>query len=914
MLHRTVVDNILHVIPPTLSEPSIQLSSPAAITSAIPPGNPSKPSTSKVPRPTSSISAELGESILRDVQLVDDLGWEAFVRQRRQRGDLGKLEGDHPANRLLHQYKHHGAPVVLSTPSWSSEKLDEAISRGPHRSCQTHHDFLFEEFIDMIDKGQWVVLPLSAARKLPGLRTSPPGVVEQRNRRPRWIGDYSFFGVNSETQDIAATESMQFGRALERFLRELLLADPRYGPIYLMKTDASDGFYRVGLAPRDCPKLGLLFPTIPTLDEPLVAIPLVLPMGWKNSPPIFSTATETVADVANAAISSSSPASPHALAELASTLDDTLAALPEMAEQTVAESIFADPLASNAADLANRQPQSPPRVPTVTPLRSPTQLFHAPSTHFDVGSDPGSCCETTTSSQAPGLPSPTLTPTASPPKNPTTPPWESSLPTSRDPCLPPQPKPAAYIDVFVDDWLALAQQISTRTRARRLLFHAIDNVFRPNDFYDDNCRRELISLKKLREGDCSWSTIKLILGWIVNTTAMTIELPPHRLERLADILASIPPTQKRTSVKKWQTVLGELRSMSLALPGSRNIFSQMQNALSTPTKTRIALKKGVHQALDDFRWMYSEVSSRPTRIAELIPLLPSALGFHDASGTGAGGVWFTGDTLVPRKGTVPGAPLIWRFPWPEDISSDLVTDSNPTGSITIASLELGGGVIHQDILAQAYDVRERTTVSKTDNLNTMFWERKGSCSSDDATAYLLRLLGIHQRIFRYVPRFDYQPGGSNNMADDASRLFQLSDAALLSYFNSTYPQQVSWQLVTPTPQMISAATSALRKKTSNAELLRVEPPPPTPITTNGSSTHLKWASTPYSKGSKTKYPSFKSSSTEFDMATCRPAEIKSSLGQLKTTYGRLHRRTSPWGPRTHGSTMTATSTFASGAC
>lgn len=838
-------------MPPTLSEPSIQVSSPAAITSAFPPGKPSKPSTSKVPRPTSSISAELGKSILRDVQLVDDLGWEAFVRQRRRRGDLGKLEGNHPANRLLHQYKHHGAPVVLSTPSWPSEKLDEAISRGPHRSCQTHHEFLFEEFIDMINKGQWVVLPLSAARKLPGLRTSPPGVVEQRNRRPRWIGDYSFFGVNSETQDIAATESMQFGRALERFLRELLLADPRYGPIYLMKTDASDGFYRVNLAPRDCPKLGLLFPTIPTLDEPLVAIPLVLPMGWKNSPPVFSTATETVADVANAAIASSSPASPHALAELASTLDDTLAALPETAEQTVAEPIFPDQLASNAADLAKCLPESP---------------------------------------------------------------WESSLPTSRDPCLPPQPKPAAYIDVFVDDWLALAQQISTRTRARRLLFHAIDNVFRPNDFYDDNCRRELISLKKLREGDCSWATIKLILGWIINTTAMTIELPPHRLERLADILASIPPTQKRTSVKKWQTVLGELRSMSIALPGSRNIFSQMQNALSTPTKTRIALKKGVHQALDDFRWMYSEVSSRPTRIAELIPLLPSALGFHDASGTGAGGVWFAGDTLVPRKGTVPGAPLLWRFPWPADISSDLVTDSNPTGSITIASLELGGGVIHQDILAQAYDVRERTTVSKTDNLNTMFWERKGSCSSDDATAYLLRLLGIHQRIFRYVPRFDYQPGGSNNMADDASRLFQLSDAALLSYFNSTYPQQVSWQLVTPTPQMISAATSALRRKTSNAELLRVEPPPPTPITTNGSSTHLTWASTPFSKGSKTKYPSFKSSSTEFDMATCRPATIKSGLDQLKTTYGRLHRRTSPWGPRTHGSTRTATSTFASGAC
>ena len=32
---------------------------------------------------------------------------------------------------------------------------------------------------------------------------------------------------------------------------------------------------------------------------PLIAFPLVLPMGWKNSPPIFSTATETIANLAN---------------------------------------------------------------------------------------------------------------------------------------------------------------------------------------------------------------------------------------------------------------------------------------------------------------------------------------------------------------------------------------------------------------------------------------------------------------------------------------------------------------------------------------------------------------------------------------------------------------------------------------
>ena len=45
----------------------------------------------------------------------------------------------------------------------------------------------------MIEKGQWVVLPYLVAKGLPGLRLSPPGVKVERDRRPRWLGDYSFF-------------------------------------------------------------------------------------------------------------------------------------------------------------------------------------------------------------------------------------------------------------------------------------------------------------------------------------------------------------------------------------------------------------------------------------------------------------------------------------------------------------------------------------------------------------------------------------------------------------------------------------------------------------------------------------------------------------------------------------------------
>ena len=163
---------------------------------------------------------------------------------------------------------------------------------------------------------------------------SPPGVIEQRDRRPCWVGDYSFYGINDESLPLAAVESMQFGHALERFLRELLLANPALGPIFLAKTDISDGFYRIDLAPQDIPKLGLIFPQVSKSrhpDDQLVALPLVLPMGWKFSPPIFCTATETTADNTNAAIDSGEAYRPHPLEPLAAELDDALVQ-PSLAE------------------------------------------------------------------------------------------------------------------------------------------------------------------------------------------------------------------------------------------------------------------------------------------------------------------------------------------------------------------------------------------------------------------------------------------------------------------------------------------------------------------------------------------------------------------------------------------------------
>ena len=123
---------------------------------------------------------------------------------------------------------------------------------------------------------------------------------------------YSFNPINAETLPICDLSAMHYGRCLDRLLREILYADPKLGPVHMIKADVSDSFNRIGLRPSDATKLGLVFPSTAG-EEDLVAIPLTLPMGWKNSPPIFCTATETVADLTNEALQAHAPTLPQKL-------------------------------------------------------------------------------------------------------------------------------------------------------------------------------------------------------------------------------------------------------------------------------------------------------------------------------------------------------------------------------------------------------------------------------------------------------------------------------------------------------------------------------------------------------------------------------------------------------------------------
>ena len=689
-----------------------------------------------------------------NAEFLAEHGYEALVKERRGRSnlnpDVGKL--NHPAAGYLEYIRKHGAPVLSTASPKTPEELQAAVDRGPHPSAEAHAEFLAQEAYEMCQRNHTFVLPFSAVKNLPGVEISPPGVIDQRDRRPRTISDLTYSGVNQSTVDLSMNESMQFGRALRRILLNIYRADPRWGPVYMLKADISDGFYNIWVNANGSRRLGLVLPSAPG-EDPLILFFMALPMGWVSSPPVFCTATEAATDDANREIASNWMPPPH--------------------RQELAADSEGEPTAERPASLQGR----PPRIK-----------------QRNKG-------------------------------------------------------PLGYVDCYVDDFMALVQGGKRRRRrVRRILFHCIDRVFRAPDDKDGRWAKDKISLKNLLKGDGSLTTLKIILGWLVDTVAGTIELPPHRVERLFAMLDAFPLSRKTCPKRELHKLVGELRSMLIAIPGGIGCISWLQETLKTAGE-RVYLNQHFHDAIEDFRWLAEDISNRPTRIAEVVPEVPAVVGTSDAAGAGMGGVWLPeagelylaslSPTLVPALDTetgnaVAGAitsreetalqqalfpsvpdnsllnePILWRHPFPAEIQAALVSHSNPKGAINNSELELAGIIANNDVLANFVDVQEITTATGTDNTSGLGWSTKGAISATTPASYLLRLNSMHQRHHRYQQRNFYVPGVANRMADDCSRLWNLSDEELVSYFNSTYPQHKRWKLCHLNVDTASAIHSAL---------------------------------------------------------------------------------------------------------
>ena len=219
---------------------------------------------------------------------------------------------------------------------------------------------------------------------------------------------------------------------------------------------------------------------------------------------------------------------------------------------------------------------------------------------------------------------------------------------------------------------------------------------------------------------------------------------------------------------------------------------------------------------------------------------------------------------------------------------------NLNGDITNSDLELAGGLLHLEILCQMFNVRKRTVLSKIDKFNTLFWERKGSATTDKVPAHLLCLCGIHQHFHRYVPR----PGLSNPVTDACSRNFYLSWSDLIEELSvhllkSEKGKPQMWTLLN---EVVSCVLLALAKTRSEPESLRIKPSPSCKWISNTLSSVVQWPLTTFSKPSRTKYSSYMLSDSEYNPNNLCNSSVQSELERLKVTYGSLYKHPSIWGP------------------
>ena len=661
--------------------------------------------------------------------------WEEFVTKFRGRSYLSPnlQEVDHPAIPLLREWRDHGVPVQTTSSEWTLEQKNECIRRGCHKSATEHSAFLREEFSEFIESKFWIVLPYDLVKDEPALQLSAAAVKEERDRKPRLISDHSWNwgwpSVNETTAPHSPPEAMQFGGALHRILTQVRHANPRFGPVRLCKHDIKDGFYRMFLAPSDCIRLSLVLPKYD--GEPqLVAIPMSSTMGWVQSPPTFSSMSETVCDRANARFRRSPKSCPpHRLEEHAAKTDDL-------------------------------DPSCVPR-PREPEDDSATKALMAVA------------------------PSP-------PPPEP-----EHLAPPSNIPFK----SPVGGNDVFVDDFIQLGQGGRRRMRAlRNHLLHAIDEILaRPT--LSEKHRNEAISLKKLLKGDGSWAIRKLVLGWIIDTLRQTLELPAHRKQTLADIFQRLAATH-RVSAKEWQRILGKLRFVSVAVPGSAGLFCALQLALTKSKGNRVRINRSLRAHVDAFANLAASLCHRPTHLAEIIPQAPSYFGATDAAKAGMGGVFFDHTHQ----------PYLWRLPFPPDIQADIVSTNNPAGSITNSDLEHCGLLGQVSVQADHFPVTYATIYNLSDNTPAVSRVRKGAVSSDGAAAHLCAYACAHQREHRYCHISSHISGPANAMADDTSRLQHLTDSALLHHFEQVYPQSKPWIQLHLGPEASSKLIWALRSR------------------------------------------------------------------------------------------------------
>ena len=383
--------------------------------------------------------------------------------------------------------------------------------------------------------------------------------------------------------------------------------------------------------------------------------------------------------------------------------------------------------------------------------------------------------------------------------------------------------------VYVDDYILAAVEDRTGTtlqRTGRAALHTIHGLFPAPSRSGHHGGKDPISQKKLDAGDARWAPTKELLGFVCDGRARTVRLTQRKALAIATD-TTVLLKKHRTTLQKFQSIVGRMRHVATILPAARSLFTPLNRALrGSPTFIALSATGEVRAALLDLKQLIITLAARPTHVNEILtPAAPDYIGYCDASAFGAGGVWFSGQSPLPET--------VWRLQWPRDITAAVVSESNPTGTLTNSDLEMAAVVLQLNVLEPLVaTMRHKSVHIHSDNTPSVAWWSKMATKTakSDAAHRLVRGLAIRQRMLESSPvNITHVAGKENTLADIASRAIPQidDDHAFLTHFDSLFPlQERYWQRASPPPELLSNVILTLRGQRLTLQRWMVPSGPP----------------------------------------------------------------------------------------
>jgi hypothetical protein len=211
-----------------------------------------------------------------------------------------------------------------------------------------------------------------------------------------------------------------------------------------------------------------------------------------------------------------------------------------------------------------------------------------------------------------------------------------------------------------------------------------------------------------------------------------------------------------------------------------------------------------------------------------------------------------------------GQGYVWRFPFPDNIQSQLVLKTNLSGRITNSDLEQAGLLAQVSVTSHHHDAAYATIANGSDNTPAVACITKEAVTSDGPAAHLCNYTCTHQHQHRYCHMPHFLSGDANVMAGDASHLQHLTHSAFLSISNRNIcspnhgnpllglPRESALQLISalclvlpPQPQPQSNETPPTKSLASGltSALAKASPAPSMPSCFPKTSFATSWCST-----------------------------------------------------------------------